>query len=81
MTTPDHRFRPDDALTGGELVSMMIRSLKPLSERALPMDECERQARLLGLVWEGYEKNSPVNRLDTTVALVKLMKLQGSGKR
>ena len=81
VTTPDHRFRPDDALTGGELVSMMIRSLKPLSERALPMDECERQARLLGLVWEGYEKNSPVNRLDTTVALVKLMKLQGSGKR
>ena len=78
VTTPDHRFRPDDALTGGELVSMMIRSLKPLSERALPMDECERQARLLGLVWEGYEKNSPVNRLDTTVALVKLMKLQGS---
>ena len=80
VTTPDHRFRPDDALTGGELVSMMIRSLKPLSERALPMDECERQARLLGLVWEGYEKNSSVNRLDTTVALVKLMKLQGSGK-
>lgn len=78
VTTPDHRFRPDDSLTGGELVSMMIRSLKPLSERALPMDECERQARLLGLVWEGYEKNSPVNRLDTTVALVKLMKLQGS---
>ena len=80
VTTPDHRFRPDDSLTGGELVSMMIRSLKPLLERALPMDECERQARLLGLVWEGYEKNSPVNRLDTTVALVKLMKLQGSGK-
>lgn len=78
VTTPDHRFRPDDSLTGGELVSMMIRSLKPLSERALPMDECERQARLLGLVWEGYEKNSPVNRLDTTVALVKLMKLQDS---
>lgn len=78
VTTPDHRFRPDDSLTGGELVSMLIRSLKPLSERALPMDECERQARLLGLVWEGYEKNSPVNRLDTTVALVKLMKLQDS---
>lgn len=81
VTTPDHRFRPDDPLTGGELVSMMIRSLKHLSERALPMDECERQARLLGLVWEGYEKNSPVNRLDTTVALVKLMKLQGSEQR
>lgn len=75
VTTPDHRFRPDDPLTGGELVSMMIRSLKPLAKRDLPMDECERQARLLGLVWEGYEKNRPVNRLDATVALVKLMKL------
>lgn len=72
-TTPDSRFRPDDALTGGELVSMMIRSLHDTDQRNISMSECERQAKSLGLLWEAYGKNEPVNRLDATVALVHLM--------
>ena len=75
-TTPQDRFRPDDALTGGELVSFMIRSLHPLEEREIPMWECERQARSLGLLWEEYGPLRPVNRLDCTVALVRLMNLK-----
>lgn len=72
-TTPDNRFRPDDALTGGELVSMMVRSLHAPAERNISMTECERQAKSLGLLWEDYSSNQPVNRLDATVALVRLM--------
>lgn len=75
-TTPFERFRPDDALTGGELVSFMVRSLHPLGERNIPMWECEREARGLGLLWEAYGRNRPVNRLDCTVALVHLMNLK-----
>lgn len=74
-TTPDDRFRPDDALTGGELVSFMVRSLHKPGEREISLYECERQARSLGLLWEGYGRNAWVNRLDCTVALVHMMNL------
>ena len=74
-TTPDDRFRPDDALTGGELASFMVRSLHPLGERDIIMYECERQARSLGLLWEGYGRDVWVSRLDCTVALVHMMNL------
>jgi len=79
-TTPDRRFRPDDALTGGELVSMLIRSLHKPGHRDICMTECEAQARLLGLIWEGYGRNEKVNRADCTVALVKLMNITQAEK-
>lgn len=72
-TTPDYRFRPDEGLTGGELVSFMVRSLHEPGHREIDMQECERQARGLGLLWEGYGRHVKVNRADATVALVKLM--------
>lgn len=80
-TTPEDRFRPDEALTGGELVSIMIRSLHQVGDRNWDMTQCEEQAKGLGLVWEGYERNTWVNRADTTVALVHLMKVTEEEKR
>lgn len=74
-TTKNSRFRPDDALTGGELLSMMIRSLHPADDREWTIPECEQQAKSLGLVWEGYERDGAVNRADCTVALVHMMNL------
>ena len=74
-TTPDDRFRPDDALTGGELLSFIVRSLHEPGHRDIDMDECERQAKGLGLIWEGYGRNTRVNRLDCTAALVHMMNL------
>lgn len=79
-TTPDGHFRPDDALTCGELVSFLIRSLYPEGKRDIPMWECEKEARSLGLLWEGYQKEKAVNRLDCTVALVHLMRLSPEEK-
>jgi lysophospholipase L1-like esterase len=72
-TTPSDRFRPDDGLTGGELLSFIIRSLHELEDRDYNLAECEQQARSLGLTWEGYERNKKVNRADCTVALVRMM--------
>ncbi len=74
-TTPDRRFRPDDPLTGAELLSFMIRSLHPVAERDISMTDCERQARDLGLLWDGYDKDAPVGRADCTAALVDLMNI------
>lgn len=74
-TTPDGRFRPDDGLTGGELLSFIVRSLHRPGERDLSLTECERQARGLGLVWEGYSRAGRVNRADCTAALVHMMNL------
>lgn len=74
-TTKDSRFRPDDALTGGELVSMMVRSLHPMDDREWTIPQCEQQAKSLGLIWEGYQRDGWVNRADCTVALVHLMNL------
>jgi lysophospholipase L1-like esterase len=72
-TTPDDCFRPDDALTGGELLSFLVRSLHQPGQRNLDLFTCERQAGSLGLIWEGYESNAPVNRADCAVALVRRM--------
>ncbi len=74
-TTPDRRFRPDDALTGGEFLSFMVRSLHPLTERNISMKDCEQEAKELGLLWEGYEADLPVNRADCAAALVDLMEI------
>ncbi|PWW05085.1 lysophospholipase L1-like esterase [Paenibacillus cellulosilyticus] len=75
-TTPNGRFRPDDGLTGGELLSFIVRSLHEAGNRQhLNVEACERQARAWGLIWEGYERDLEVNRADCTVALVEMMKL------
>lgn len=72
-TTLHDRFRPDDGLTGGELLSFIVRNLHDLGERDYNMAECEQQAKGLGLVWEGYERDTKVNRADCAVALVRMM--------
>ena len=72
-TTPDDRFRPDDGLTCGELVSFMVRSLQPETERNMEIEACEEMAAGLGLLWDGYCRESKVNRADCTAALVRLM--------
>jgi lysophospholipase L1-like esterase len=72
-TTPNDRFRPDDGLTGGELLSFIIRSLHDLGDRDYNLAECEQQGKSLGLIWEGYERDKKVNRADCTVALVHMM--------
>ncbi|MCD7805856.1 MAG: hypothetical protein LUH19_00770, partial [Lachnospiraceae bacterium] len=76
-TTPQKRFRPDDALTGGEFVSFMIRSLHPLGERDISMADCQQEAQTLGLLWEDYAADQPVSRADCVAALVKLMDIAG----
>lgn len=75
-TTPNDRFRPDDGLTGSELLSIIVRALHEPEERSkLGLAACELQARALGLIWDGYERNGKVSRADCTVALVDMMKL------
>lgn len=75
ITTPEDRFRPDDGISGGELLSFVIRSLHPKGQRNLSIIECERQAQILGLIWEGYDKNKEVNRADCMAVLVHMAKL------
>lgn len=72
---PDDRFRPDDPLTGGELVSFLVRSLHPEGERNWDIPACERQAESLGLTWEGYARAGAVCRADCAAALVRMMEL------
>jgi lysophospholipase L1-like esterase len=74
-TTPNDRFRPDDGLTGGEFLSFIIRNLHELGDRDYNLAECEQQAKSLGIIWEGYERNKKVNRADCTVALVHMMNI------
>jgi hypothetical protein len=74
-TTGNDRFRPDDGLSCGELVSMIIRNLHKLGDRDYNLVECELQAKCLDLLWQGYERHKKVNRADCTVALVGMMKV------
>lgn len=77
-TTPDDRFRPDDGITGGELLSFIVRHLREAGDREISIEECEREAMRLGLVWEGYERDGKVGRADCTVALVRMMNVKQS---
>lgn len=79
-TTMHDRFRPDDGLTGGELVSFMIRSLHEPEDREYDLAECEQQAKGLGLLWEGYGRHVKVNRVDCVAALVHLMNVTEAEK-
>ena len=79
-TTMNDRFRPDDGLTGGELVSFMIRSLHEPEDREYDLAECEQQAKGLGMLWEGYGRHVKVNRADCVAALVHLMNVTEAEK-
>lgn len=74
-TTPSNYFRPDEGLTGGELLSFIIRNLHQLGDRDYNIAECEQQAQSLSLIWEGYGRDIKVNRADCTVALVHMMNI------
>ena len=74
-TVPGDRFRPDDLLTCGELMSFIVRSLHPEGERDWDIPSCEYQADSLGLIWEDYKCTDPVNRVDCAVTLVRMMQL------
>lgn len=74
-TTPNDRFRPDDGLTSGELLSFIVRNLHELGDRDYNLAESEQQAKSLGLIWDGYEQDKKVNRADCTVALVRMMNI------
>jgi hypothetical protein len=72
-TTRNERFRPDEGLTCEELVSIIVRYLHKPGDRNYSLSECEQQAKILGLLWQGYERQQKVNRADCTVALVGMM--------
>jgi lysophospholipase L1-like esterase len=80
-TTPDDRFRPDEGLTGGELLSIIVRSLHEPDDRNFNMAECVQQAKSLGLIWEGYGRDIKVNRADCTAALVHRINVTEEEKR
>lgn len=75
-TTMNERFRPDEGLTCGELISFIIRNLHKIGERNYTMIECEEEANRLGLLWSGYERHNKVNRADCTLALVAMLNVQ-----
>lgn len=75
MTTMNDRFRPDEGITGIELVSFIIRALHQPGDREYNLLECEQQGRSLGLLWEGYERNKKVTRVECISALVDMMNL------
>lgn len=50
QTTPEDRFRPDDPLTLGELVSFTVRALHPKQQRRIGVLECIREAKALGWI-------------------------------
>lgn len=80
-TTPDDRFRPDEDLTGGELVSFVIRGLLEPEKRNLSIKACEAEARKQGLLKPEYRRNAPVDRSQSIEALVWLIKERNQGKR
>ena len=73
-TTLDDKFRPDDFLCEGELVSFVMRAVHKPEERNLSMEQCEAEALREGSLWEGYQRENRVNRLQSVVILVWLMK-------
>lgn len=76
-TTPDERFRPDDSLTEGELISFVIRAVRQREKRKLSIKQCEAEAMREGLMWEDYQQENRGNRLQCIAALVWLMKRSG----
>ncbi|WP_052380441.1 glycosyl hydrolase family 28 protein [Paenibacillus camerounensis] len=74
-TTLDGRFRPDDALTGGELLSFIIRHLFRKESLNYSLKDCERKAQSLNLIWDGYGFSKKVNRIDCLNALVQMLEL------
>lgn len=74
-TTWENRFRPDDAITGGELISFIIRHLYKKDGRNYSIKDCEKKAQSLGLLWDDYECHKKVNRAECIIALVRMLKV------
>lgn len=77
QTTPDDRFRPDDNLTEGELVSFVVRAMQRPGKRNLSIARCETIADEKGLLWAGYRRERPGTRLQCVAALLWLMEQAG----
>ena len=68
-TTPDDRFRPDDPLTLGELISFTVRALRPKQQRSIGSLECIREARKLGWIKDTCQD---MNRIVTRAEAIQM---------
>ncbi|MCR4832025.1 MAG: rhamnogalacturonan acetylesterase [Butyrivibrio sp.] len=81
-TTPNDRFRPDDALTAGEFASFVIRGMEPEKDkRDISMDECLKNAIQFGIISDSYKKEDIICRADCYAGLVHMMDMAGSQKK
>lgn len=72
-TTPGKRFRPDDAITLGELVSFAVRGAKARGERDLGMEECFGEAEKWGWIGdEGEDRGRRVTRGECVGVVVRV---------
>ncbi len=78
-TTPDDRFRPDDALTIQEFASFVIRGMqKDAASRNLSLSECLDKAISHGIVKEGRAAEDSITRAECYKGLVIMMDLFGA---
>ena len=78
-TTPDDRFRPDDALTIQEFASFVIRGMqKDAASRNLSLSECLNKAISHGIVKEGRAAEDSITRAECYKGLVIMMDLFGA---
>lgn len=72
-TTPDDRFRPDDPLTLGELISFTVRAFRPKQQRRIGSLECIREAEKLGWIKDTcQDMNRVVTRAEAIQMTVNL---------
>ncbi len=72
-TVVGSRFRPDDLLTCGELISIVVRSLKDIDDRDVSIEHCEIEARKMDLLWKRYSREDVVSRADCVSVLITMM--------
>ena len=78
-TTPNDRFRPDDALTVQEFASFVIRGMqKDAASRNLSLSECLDKAISHGIVKEGRAAEDSITRAECYKGLVIMMDLFGA---
>jgi hypothetical protein len=68
-TTPDDRFRPDDPLTLGELISFTVRAFRPKHQRRIGSLECIREAGKLGWIKDTCQD---MNRIVTRAEAIQM---------
>lgn len=76
---PD-QLKLGDEIKGEELITMIVRNICAVDERDIRPMECEKIADENKLLWESYESNHPVNRLQCYIALVKMSLLLKKGR-